>query len=393
MDEKDKRIAVLEAEIVVLRERLAHLERLLGLNSGNSSKPPSSDGLRKKPTPKSLRPKGEKSSGGQKGHKGQTLTQVETPSQTVVDEVSECASCRTLLSSTPTERVIKRQVFDLPAPQIEVTEHQAEVKQCPCGYQTTASFPEGVTAPVQYGPRVKALAVDLSTQQLIPEDRLQQTFEDVFALPISTATLTKMNAEFADQVAPLQEQVLATLKAAPVKGGDESGIRIGGKTQWLHTLSSPTATHYRVTERRGDLGLLNGLKGVLVHDHWKPYFTLDGVDHALCNAHHLRELKALEEIEKEPWAFKMSHLLRLVSRLKDPPLKRVIRLYDRIVTLVLLSSLMVFLLVPGAPDTNRTCDPLLRRKVLYPLSYGGASRHSTATVCIPLRLARPATSA
>jgi len=329
MDKKDKRIAELEAEIADLKKRLEQLERMLGLNSGNSSKPPSSDGLRKKPSPKSLRVMGENRTGGQKGHKGYTLSQVEAPSQIVVHDVSECAVCHAPLSSTPAERIIKRQVFDICIPVIEVTEHHAEVKLCLCGHRTTASFPKNVNSPVQYGARVKALAVYLSNQQLVPEDRLQQIFEELFSLPLSTATLTRFNAEFAERVAPIQEKVLLELKTASVKGVDESGLRIGGKTQWLHTLSSGIATHYRVCEKRGTL--LDGIQGILVHDHWKPYFALDGVEHALCNAHHLRELKALEEIEKEPWAFKMSKLLRILHSMKDPPLERSMSLYEKIV--------------------------------------------------------------
>jgi len=277
-----------------------------------------------------LRKKGQSPSGGQKGHKGSTLDQVEAPTHRVLHAVEACSCCQGCLLLTPVARVIKRQVFDIPEPVLEIMEHQAEVKMCRrCGYETRASFPEGVAAPVQYGPRVKALAVYLSNQQLIPEDRLAQTFEDLFALPISTATLAKLNDDFARQVAPIQEQVLADLKAADVKGSDESGLRIGGKTQWLHILCSEKATHYRVSEKRGDL--LEGLRGVMIHDHWKPYFTLDGIEHALCNAHHLRELKALEDIEKEPWAFQMSKLLRLLNRLKAPPLERAMYLYDQIV--------------------------------------------------------------
>ena len=119
------------------------------------------------------------------------------------------------------------------------------------------------------------------------------------------------------------------MKNADVKHLDETGFRIGKKTQWLHVISNPLATHYRAREKRGDL--LEDLKGILVHDHWKPYFQVKGVLHSLCNAHHLRELKALEDFEKEPWSFKMSRLLRLASRLKDPPISRIFELYDRIV--------------------------------------------------------------
>lgn len=329
MEEKDQRIAALEAENASLKKRLDELERRLGLNSGNSSKPPSSDGLRKKPVPQSLRPKGKNPSGGQKGHKGCTLEQVQVLDFQLLHRVEVCQVCHQSLAQEPLTAIIRRQVFDIPTPRIEVTEHQAEVKVCSCGHQTTAIFPKDVTAPVQYGQRVKALSVYLSNQQLIPEDRLQQTFQDLFGLAISTATLTKINGDFSSRVEPLQDKVLAELKAAAVKGLDESGLRVGGKTQWLHVIGSKTLTHYRIHKKRGNL--LEGLSGILVHDHWKPYFTIPNVKHALCNAHHLRELKALEDIEKEPWACKMGKLLRLLSRWTDPPVKRILSYYDWIV--------------------------------------------------------------
>lgn len=408
MDEKDKEIAALKAEVAVLRKRLAQFERMLGLNSGNSSKPPSSDGLRKKPAPKSLRLKGAKSSGGQPGHKGSTLKQVAHPTSVVLHTVDACIACGKSLQKQPPSRVVKRQVFDIPEPKVAVVEHQAEVKVCSCGHHTVASFPQGVTAPVQYGARMKALAVYLSAQQLIPEDRLQQTFSDLFALPVSTATLTAINEDCAAQLAWGQEEVLKGLKEAPIKHLDETGFRMGGKTQWLHVISSDQATHYRVSPKRGDL--LEGLSGVIVHDHWKPYFTLESVEHALCNAHHLRELKALEEIEKEPWAFKMSQLLRLLSRLKDPPIQRVMTLYDTYVTAGLAfhtsqpalsarkrrtghnlllrlrdykDAVLRFLTTPGVPFTNNQAEQDIRMmKVKQKISGGFRTTQGANTFCI-----------
>lgn len=327
MDEKDILIQLVMEENKFLKERVAELERRLGLNSSNSSKPPSSDGLGKKP--KSLRIKGSNPSGGQKGHKGHTLTQIPDPDQVIQHRIENCAVCQASLQETPATNIIKRQVFDIPEPRIEVTEHQAEVKRCLCGHMNRAVFPDNVEAPVQYGPRVKALSVYLSAQQFIPEDRLQTVFADLFGLPISTATLASINREIGEKIAPLQEKVLEALKNTAVKHLDETGFRIGKKTQWLHVISNSLGTHYRAREKRGDL--LENLKGILVHDHWKPYFRLEDGEHALCNAHHLRELKALEEFEKEPWAFKMSRLLTISSRLKDPPTSRILKLYDQIV--------------------------------------------------------------
>lgn len=321
-----KYIAQLEMLIKKLEARIVELERRLGLNSDNSSKPPSSDPWRE---PKSLRTKGKNASGGQKGHKGYTLEQVENPSSVTTHQIENCEKCGKSLSDCKVADYLKRQVFDMPRPNIEVVEHRVHTKICSCGHNNKARFPSKVSAAVQYGPRIQALAVYLSNQQLIPEDRLQQTFEDLFGLPIATATLAKMNKGFSDKIAEKQNEVLSQLKTEEVKNLDETGIRIGGKTNWLHVISNDAMTHYRVSKKRGDL--LEGIQGVMVHDHWKPYFIIPNVQHALCNAHHLRELKALEEIEKEPWAFKMSRLLRILSRIKTPVLEKVFMRYNQII--------------------------------------------------------------
>jgi len=329
MDEKDKRIKELEKLLFKALARIEELERRLGLNSSISHKPPSSDGLGKKPTPQSLRSKSEKPSGGQKGHKGVTLMQIAEPHHVTKHQVMTCGACQKSLETTPVASYLKRQVFDIPEPKIEVTEDQAEVKVCSCGHKTTASFPDDVRAPVQYGPRVKALAVYLGYQQMIPEDRLENVFLDVFHLPIATSTLTSFHKAFGVKAQPIQEVVLHIVKQAPVKHLDETSLRIGGKTRWLHVMSTGKQTHYRVSEKRGNL--LDDVRGTVVHDHWKPYFKMENVRHALCNAHHLRELKALQEIEKEPWAFEMANVLPIFNHPGKPCLKKAEASYDKIV--------------------------------------------------------------
>ena len=306
-----------------------NLKRRLALSSATSSKPPSSDGLLKKPAPQSLREKGQKPSGGQPGHKGETLKQVETPDYTITHKVTICEACQASLAETSCTETVERQVFDLPLQAVEVTAHIAETKVCTCGHTTRATFPPQVNAPVQYGPRVQALAVYALNQQLIPEDRVKQMLFDLFKLPIATSTLMSFNAAFADRVQLYQDQVLAELKAATVKHLDETGFRVGGKLKWLHIISTLTLTHYRVSDRRGDL--LSDVEGIVVHDHWKPYFKMEDVKHALCNAHHLRELRALIEIEKEPWAKRIDELLRLLAQEKGPPQEEALALYDSII--------------------------------------------------------------
>jgi len=207
-----------------------------------------------------------------------------------------------------------------------------------CQKQVIASFPSEVKAYTQYGNRVRSWVVYYQNQQLIPEDRIQQLFMDMYNLPIATASIATFNKMAYEQLEAFETCVLAFSKEAPVKNLDETGFRVGGKTQWMHTLSTPDCTYYHVSPKRKSL--INGVKGIAVHDHWRPYYQMPDVTHALCNQHHLRELKALIEHDKETWAGQMSKLLRLMLRCRhrygDKPIRqhqlnRLERIYDSIV--------------------------------------------------------------
>jgi transposase len=300
-----------QALIVQQGERIAELERQLGLNSSNSGKPPSSDGLKKKPVRvSSLREKSGKKTGGQPGHPGETLRRSETPDVTIDHFPPACAECGAALSEAMATGHLARQVFDLPPPPpLIVTEHRAHICSCAaCGTQTRADFPEGVNAPVQYGPRIMAIVVYLLHGQFLPEMRLAALMTDLFGVPLTTATIATMSHNCAARFTSFATAIYDRIAAAAVKHLDETGLRIGGKTQWLHVAATGLLTFYRVSPKRGEMP--EKLTGIAVHDHWKPYYTLEGIKHALCNAHHLRELKALVEIEKEDWARKMQQLLR-----------------------------------------------------------------------------------
>ncbi len=303
-------IAELRAQNAALVARVAQLERQLGLNSGNSGKPPSSDGLKKPARVSSLRERSGKKTGGQKGHRGKTLSRTGTPDATVDHFPETCGGCGTALSAAMATDHTARQVFDLPEPQpLIVTEHRAFACRCPaCGEHTRAAFPDDVVAPVQYGERIAAVVVYLLHLQFLPEKRLAQMMADLFGVTLTTATIARMSQSCAARLGGFAATVRDHVAAAPVKHLDETGFRIGGKTQWLHIASTLLLTFYRISPRRGSLP--EGVTGIVVHDHWKPYYTLKGVLHALCNAHHLRELKALVEIEREDWARKMQTLLR-----------------------------------------------------------------------------------
>lgn len=315
--EKETLIAIILELERQLREQAALIQELrdqLAKNSQNSGKPPSSDGL-KKPRTRSLRKKSGRRSGGQKGHQGHTLKMVEQPDQIQVYEASTCSHCATDLQSVEPCGYEKRQVFDVPPVRIEVTEHQAEVKTCPgCGQQVKGDFPSDVTQPVQYGPRLKAQASYLNNYQFIPLARTCELLGDFYGHTPSEAFVLDANATLVDQAEPSLATIKQQLIAADVAHFDESGLRVEDRLNWLHVASTNQLTYYAVHPKRGQvgmkaLGILPEFKGRAVHDHWKSYFTFDNCQHALCNAHHLRELQFVLDQYEQNWAREMAQLL------------------------------------------------------------------------------------
>ena len=202
IEHQRERIAALEAQNATLETRVEKLEARLAKNSTNSSKPPSSDGL-KKPKPKSRREKGKRKNGGQVGHEGKTLEMVATPDGIVRHALGVCPDCQADLSPLEPMRVIKRQVFDIPPIRLQVTEHQAEVKVCPCcEHQSRAEFPDNVKALVQYGANVLAHAAYLNSYHLIPLARVREWFADCVGQAVSEATIEKAVNRLADEVSP-----------------------------------------------------------------------------------------------------------------------------------------------------------------------------------------------
>ncbi len=312
--ERDALISQLRSKIETLESTVSSLQDKLNKNSRNSSKPPSSDGLSKPKAPSSMRTKSSKPSGGQKGHPGFTLQQTPHPDSVIRHQLESCPDCGGCLQDQECVRLSARQVVDIPMPQVHVTEHQVEYKHCgQCKKTVRSSFPETVVAPVQYGPNIRSWSVYYQNQHFIPEDRLQNLFFDLYGLRISTATIAEYNAKAYERLQPFYEQALSHVQKAEVKHLDETGYRINGKLSWLHTISTVSATHYHLSEKRK--AVLPQLEGTVVHDHWKPYFKIENVQHVLCNQHHMRELMALVTSETpEPWAGRMLRVLKLTLR-------------------------------------------------------------------------------
>jgi len=207
-------------------------------------------------------------------------------------------------------------VYDLPEVRLLVTEHVAEHKLCPqCGALNRAAFPAGVTQSVQYGPRFRALLAYFHSAQFIPLARVAELVEGLYGQPVSQATIVAAVAEAAERVAPVCEAMRAYLVDTPeAVHCDETGLRVEGKLHWLHSAGTTQATVYAIHPRRGHdgieaLGVLPGRVGWTVHDGWKPYFRYPSARHALCNAHHLRELTGLVEQHGQQWAARMRHWL------------------------------------------------------------------------------------
>ena len=309
-----------------LEERIRELEAGRNLSSRNSSKPPSSDGLCK-PAPKSQRKRSGRRVGGQRGHPGTTLQPVENPDHVVLHPVEACPGCGRSLRRTAAIDSERRQVIDLPPIRPEVTEHRAEIKASRCGEISNGTFPEGVSSPVQYGPRIKATAVYLSVYQLLPFQRAGELFRDLFSLSLSPGTLARVNECCYERLASAEDAVRQQLMGSPVVHFDESGLYSQGKRHWLHVASTGRLTLYHADARRGVeamevMGVLPGFQGTAVHDHWKPYYRYRGCLHSLCNAHHLRELTYVHEQLGQRWAEEMKQCLRAMKKAADEAARR-----------------------------------------------------------------------
>jgi transposase len=286
--------------VEALRAEVAELRRQLGLNSQNSSRPPSSDSPFVKPAPKSLRRRSGRRPGGQQGHPGSTLAQVADPDSTVRHEPGPCAGCGAGLAGAPEVGVERRQEFDLPPMTVRVTEHQLVARRCTCGVTTCGAAPDGITAPVQYGPRITAIILYLYVGQFLSKKRTAHALAELFGTPVSEGTVATMTKRAADGLDGFLDHVKDRIAGAEVVGFDETGLRVAGRLHWVHCARTGKYTLITCHRRRGrkgidDAGVLARFRGVAVHDAWAPYDTYVDAAHQLCCAHALRELAAVAD--------------------------------------------------------------------------------------------------
>lgn len=344
---QQERVQVLEGLIDALQERIKTLERQQAKDSHNSSLPPSSDRFVR--APKSLRHKSGKKAGGQPGHRGHHLRQVQTPDQVLIHPVLCCEHCQHDLRAQPADLPERRQVMDLPVKRLWVIEHRVEEKQCPqCFHLTRASFPATVSAPAQYGTSIQTVATYLVEGQAVPYARASQLLQELLGVQLSAGSIASFVKTCHQQLAEVETHLKAALVKVPVLNQDETGLRVGTIGWWVHVCSTDRLTHYAAHPKRGRaaldaIGIAPQFRGTSVHDGLLSYqgycFT-----QALCNVHHLRDLTFIEEELKQPWAGKMKDLLldmkAEVERAKAVGqheldalvLARLLRRYDEILT-------------------------------------------------------------
>jgi transposase len=304
---RDSRIAELEA-------RLSDLEERLGRNPRNSSMPPSAEGLEKPPAGNRAQRRAQaRRQGKQPGTEGKHLAQVADPDEVLVHAPTACPDCGAELSDAEVVDDEVRQVFDLPKIRPYVREHHLLRLRCRCGCEVKAEAPRDATAPACYGYGVRALACYLAVHQHLPYDRMAKLFADVLEVEVSVGALAAMVAEAGSMLELFSDTVRDLLADAPAVHFDETGGRVAGSLHWVHVACSSLYTLIQCHKKRGrvamdEMGVIAKMRGIAVHDGWKPYRSYD-VAHQLCNAHHLRELEGVGVVWDQGWANAMIDLL------------------------------------------------------------------------------------
>lgn len=324
----------LRAKLEALEAELEKLKREMGRNSSNSGKPPSSDTLGERAkqaeerlsraerrrlarewAKKFLSERVGRRPGKQPGAAGAALAKVDSPDRTVVHSPVSCARCGQSLGAAKVAGTEVRQVFDLPGSRLEVTEHRAESRRCRCGATTKAPFPAEAKGPACYGPAVRAVAVYLMVGQHIPVARAAELLSQVCGAPVSTGWLAGLAPEAAEGLSSFLSELRAQLIAADVLHADETGSRVSGARYWFHVACTAMLTLLDCHPKRGkeafaEMAVLPYFSGVLITDGWKPYWSVDGIEHALCCAHLLRDLASLTgSVAHRDWADEMADLL------------------------------------------------------------------------------------
>jgi len=316
-------------ELIRLREENALLrlenegqKARLNLNSTNSSKPPSSDGLRNpRGKERSLREKTGRKPGGQVGHPGKTLIQADTPDEVVACRPETCAHCGEPLDGVHGGDDRRRQVFEVPAPRpLVVTEYLEKVVECPhCRHRNRGGFPAGVKAAAQYGPGFNAEAVFLTHGNMVSISRAAEILNERYACNVSQGTICKIHESCQASLPAWTEQVKAMLRVEDFLFFDETSLKVDKALRWLHSAGSEFLTLLTLHKKRGKegteaSGVMPGYAGTATHDCWKSYFSYESCEHNICRAHLLRELKELTAFAWLKWPAPMMKWLLDVKK-------------------------------------------------------------------------------
>ena len=348
--ESHQTIRSLNDTVTELSQRIKELTERLGMNSRNSSKPPSSDNF-EKPAPKSLRSPSGKKTGGQPGHPGSHLDITADPDEVIMHMPHACFGCpqRDICASRACVGEIRKVVDAVVT--VKVTAHQSLVLDCPLhGISRKGEFPEDVKASVQYGENLQALTIAMNTVGAVSLNRTQEILAGVFGIPLSTGTIVNMVNRCADGLAGILDVIREKVATSEVGHFDETGTSVAGKKHWVHSASSLLFTYLTVNAKRGHQGMEAGqvlpwFLGIAVHDCWLPYWKYSRILHALCCAHLLRELVAAQERHPgQEWAAEFKKLLLGMkaakeqavemgeSKLSEERLQEFSQEYDKIIT-------------------------------------------------------------
>ena len=290
-------------------------------NSGNSSLPPAQDLFRCKN--QSLRGKSDKKSGGQTGHKGETLRMSPAPDKIVVHTPdAQCSRCGRIHTGEPGQMIGKRQVIDIPFIQASVVEHHIYQRICSCGHVSTGNFPAEVTAPVQYGNNLIALTAYLSSRQYVPYSRLRELIKSITNISMSEGTIFNLLNKAANMVQPIYEGIKKEISNAATVGGDETGVKVEKNKFWAWTWQTLRATYIVISKSRGFVTVENTFpegfgNATFVSDSLSAQLKTPAKRHQLCLAHLLRELNFFEQLYHHKWATEMKDLLTRAIKLKD----------------------------------------------------------------------------
>ena len=299
------------------------LEAQLGMNSQNSSKPPSSD-VFKKPQPKSLRKPSGKKPGAQKGHNGRGLKLMKKPDEIIKHYPAQCENCPLKLQCTSFKVAKTRYEYDIVL-ETKLTCHKQMTCLCPNrnNEKLTGTFPKSITSSMQYGDNLKAFVVTLNVSGMIAIKRLHDILKATFNIPISTGSINNILASMSKKLDPVLALIKNKVTRSEIVHFDETGIPVNTKGHWIHCSSTSNLTYLTVDKKRGEKGVIaNGVlpyyKGIAIHDCWLTYFKFPDISHGLCVAHLLRELTGIfENDSKQLWAEKMIKHLLLMKTYKD----------------------------------------------------------------------------